>query len=63
MHGDQVIAEYDDSGTEGVFLQVRKFIYGTCIDEPVAMTVEKYCYDMFGDMSITGDDREIKKGS
>ncbi len=35
--GDQVIAEYDDSVTQGTFVLVRKFIYGPGIDEPIMM--------------------------
>ena len=38
--GDQVIAEYDDSVTQGTFVLVRKFIYGPGIDEPIIMIVK-----------------------
>ncbi len=35
--GQQVIAEYDDSQTQGTFVLVRRFIYGPGIDEPICM--------------------------
>jgi RHS repeat-associated protein len=48
--GDQVIAEYDGSGT-----LIRKFIYGPGIDEPVRMTAggSDYYYHFDGLGSVT----------
>ncbi|HIJ71300.1 MAG TPA: hypothetical protein HPP87_08050 [Planctomycetes bacterium] len=85
--GDQVIAEYNSSGT-----LLRKFIYGPGIDEPICMIdvaggggiyyyhfnglgsvvalsdnsgaiVERYEYDVYGQVQIMSSDFEIRDSS